>query len=147
LYLQLSRPDFNAPRLCTRMTAMDRRTVYYRSGQEYFSIHGMCIRCYLSDRRFDRASFKLPDSELTFIVSIDRQRVRGTTLGSLPGGRHSSFVSESQSKINADEFSHRELKFTSIGKGITSKPQPEESNVTVLMPHSTITDCLTRVDR
>jgi len=42
LYLQLSRPDFNAPRLCTRMTAMDRRTVYYAADKNT-SVYMECV--------------------------------------------------------------------------------------------------------
>ena len=91
-------------------TAADKRTSVY-------------VKC-VSDATFQIAfwiepPFKLPDSELTFWVSVDGQRIGGTTARSLPGGRHSSFVSESRSRINADEVSHRELKFTSIRKGIT----------------------------
>jgi hypothetical protein len=104
---------------------------YTTAADKKTSVYVECV----SDATFQIAfsvepPFKLPDSELTFRVSVDGQRVGGTTARSLPGGRHSSFVSESRSRINADEVSHRELKFTSIRKGITlPKLHPEESNV------------------
>jgi hypothetical protein len=82
------------------------------------SVYAECV----SDATFRIAlsiepPFELHDSDLTFWLSVDGHGVGGNTMRSRSGGRQTAFVSEARSRINADEVSCRELKFTSISKG------------------------------